>query len=122
MSQACRKFSTLKVPSSMLKNFMRLIEDRLHAESSTNMYSEQGFDALMRLVVLTGFQRLMVVSYCMPGSPQTQAASAAFCMRSRARYFLWGWPVRTSFVVHSSSFSTACMNSSVTRIEWLALW
>ena len=101
---------------------MRFSDARLHAESSTNMYSEHGFDALIRCVVLTGFQRLIVVSYCMPGSPQTHAASAIFAMRSRARYFLNGWPVRTSFVRQSPSLSTACMNSSVTRTEWLAFW
>src|SRR5947208_2840495 len=66
-SHACRKFSTWSEPSSALKNFMRLSDARLQALSSTNMYSEHGFDALIRCVFLTGFQRLIVVSYCMPG-------------------------------------------------------
>ena len=63
---------------------------RLQAESSRNMYSEQGLDALMRAVFLLVCQRLMVESYCMPGSPHCHVASAMWCMRSRARYFLTG--------------------------------
>src|SRR5215470_1518039 len=117
MSQAWRKVSTSKEPSSGLKNFIRLSDARLHALSSTNMYSEQGLDALIRCVVLTGFHLLIVVSYCIPGSPQTQAASEIFASRSRAWYFWFGRPESTSFVHHSPSFSTAFMNSSVTRIE-----
>src|SRR5262245_48643752 len=87
-SHACLNVVTSKEPSSGLKNFMRFSEARLHAESSTNMYSEHGFDALMRCVALTGFQRLIVVSYCMPGSPQTHADSAISAIRSRALYVL----------------------------------
>ena len=40
--------------------------------------------ALMRAVFLLVCQRLMVVSYCMPGSPHCQVASAILCMMSRA--------------------------------------
>ena len=83
-SQACLNVGTSKEPSSGLKNFMRFKDARLQAESSTNMYSLHGFDALMRCVALTGFQRLIVVSYCMPGSPQTHAESAIRAMSSRA--------------------------------------
>ena len=54
----------------------RFSDARLHAESSRNMYSEHGFDALMRAVLMHGCQSLIVVSYCMPGSPQIHAASA----------------------------------------------
>ena len=39
------------------------------------MYSLQGFDALIRAVFFEVCQRLTVVSYCMPGSPQCQVAS-----------------------------------------------
>src|SRR5450759_637399 len=98
MSHACRKFSTLKVPSSMLKNFIRLMDDRLQAVSSRKTNSAHGLDALMRPLTFTGFHLFVVVSYCPPGSPQTHAASAAFAMRSRARNFWCGCPVRTSFV------------------------
>src|SRR5215475_634671 len=121
-SHAWRKVATSKEPSSGLKNFIRFRDARLHAESSTNMYSEHGFDALMRCVAFTGFQRLIVESYCIPGSPQIQADSAIRAMRSRALYVFQGRPVRTSLVAHSSSFSTASMNSSDTRTEWLAFW
>ena len=48
------------------------------------MYSEHGFDALMRAVLMQGCQSLIVVSYCMPGSPQIHAASAILRIRSRA--------------------------------------
>jgi hypothetical protein len=67
-----------------VRNFSRLKLARLQAESSRNMYSEQGLEALMRAVFLLVCQRLMVVSYCMPGSPHCQVASAILCMRSRA--------------------------------------
>ena len=48
------------------------------------MYSEHGFDALMRAVLMHGCQSLIVVSYCMPGSPQTHAASAILRISLRA--------------------------------------
>src|SRR5258705_418409 len=50
------------------------------------MYSLQGLLALMRAVFLDVCQRLMVVSYCMPGSPHCQVASAMACMMSLAFY------------------------------------
>ena len=64
----------------------------------------------------------MVVSYWMPGSPQTQAASAMRRKMSRAVNVSIGAPSTTAWVVHSWSFSTACMNASVTRTLWLAFW
>ena len=67
-----------------LTNFMRLIEARLHAESSRNMYSEHGFDALMRSEFGHVCHSFTVVSNCMPGSPQTCVASAICRMMSRA--------------------------------------
>ncbi len=48
------------------------------------MYSEHGLVALMRAVFGHVCQSLIVVSNCMPGSPQTQVASAIWRMRSRA--------------------------------------
>ena len=63
---------------------IRLREARLQAESSRNMYSEQGLLALMRPLSGQVCQRLMVVSNCRPGSPQTQAASAISRSRSAA--------------------------------------
>ena len=93
-------------------------EARLHAESSRNMYSEQGFEALMRAVLGHGCQSLTVVSNCMPGSPHIQADSAILRIMSRALNV----PMIllrsvTARVCQSASFSMARMNSSVTRTE-----
>ncbi len=85
ISQAWRKASTSNSRSAARRNFIRFSEARLQALSSRNMYSLQGLLALMRAVLGQGCQWLTVVSYCMPGSPQTQALSAAFFIRSRAR-------------------------------------
>src|ERR1700761_1487768 len=105
-----------------VRNFRRLKEARLQAESSRNMYSEQGLEALMRAVFLLVCQRLMVVSYCMPGSPHCQVASAMACMRSRALYSFTDLRSLTVRVEKVPSDSTARMNSSVTRTELLAFW
>ena len=72
---AARNRSTSKPPSSR-RNFIRLIDARLQAESSMNMYSEHGFDELIGAVFGQVCQRWMVSSYCMPGSPQSQVPSA----------------------------------------------
>ena len=86
------------------------------------MYSEHGFEALMRSVALQVCQRLMVVSYCMPGSPHCQADSDISRIRSRARNLSTGLPSFTLRVHQSRSSSTARMKSSVTRTEWFAFW
>src|ERR1700726_2105227 len=98
-------------------NFIRFKLARLHAESSRNMYSLQGFEALMRAVFLEVCQRLTVVSYCMPGSPQCQVESAILNNRSRARSFSAGCPSMTFLVHQSLSSAAARMKSSVTRTE-----
>src|ERR1700723_2482395 len=73
--------------------FIRLKLARLQAELSRNMYSEQGFEALMRAVFLLVCHLLMVVSNCMPGSPHNQVASAIFFITSRALWVSTGsWP------------------------------
>src|SRR5258707_7352617 len=100
-----------------VRNFRRLKDARLQAESSRNMYSEQGLEALMRPVFLLVCQRLIVESNCMPGSPHCQVASAMLCMRSRARNSSTGLRSLTVRVEKVPSVSTACMNSSVTRTE-----
>ena len=94
----------------------------MQAESSMNMYSEHGLDALIRCVALHGFHALMSVSYCIPGSPHTHADSAIFMRRSLASNVPMGSPVVTAFVVCVPPASTARMNSSVTRTEWFAFW
>src|ERR687887_1193730 len=122
MSTVCWKASTSKLPSAR-RNFMRLIEARLHAESSTCMYSEHGFDALMRPEFGDVCHWLIVVSYWTPGSAQRQAASEISRMSSRAGIGSpTGSPVVREIRCQSSPFSTACMNSLVTRTELLAFW
>ena len=56
----------------------------MQAESSTCMYSEHGFDALIRPVFGHVCHSLMVVSYWTPGSAQRHAASAISPISSRA--------------------------------------
>src|SRR5580698_6560312 len=89
MSMAWRYASTSKAPAGVT-NLSRLKLSRLQAELSRNMYSEQGFDALMRAEFFDVCHLLMVVSYCMPGSPHSQVASAILCMMSRAFCVLTG--------------------------------
>src|SRR5580658_2927324 len=121
VSTAWRKASTSNWPSGPTY-FMRLRDERLHAESSRNMYSEHGFDALMRAVFLHGCHLLTVVSNCMPGSPHWWVASAIWRIISRALYRSLGWPVATDLVHHSPSRITASIKSSVARTELLAFW
>src|SRR6266404_2691128 len=83
MRQAVLNRSTSKVPSSR-RNFIRLMLARLQAVSSRNMYSEQGFEALIRPEFGQVCQRLIVESYCTPGSPHCQAHSAIRLRTSRA--------------------------------------
>src|SRR5437660_12917085 len=96
-------------------NFIRLSDARLQAESSRNMYSLQGLLALMRSVFFDVCHLLMVVSYCMPGSPHCHVACAILFINSRALWVFIGWPPFTARVEKLSSRSTAVMNSSVTR-------
>src|SRR6185503_1132227 len=119
--QADLNAATSNSPSS-LTNFIRLIDERLHAESSRNMYSEHGFDALMRAVFGHGCHSLTVVSNCMPGSPQMYVPSAIRRIRSRALYVSITCPVVTALVCQFPSSKTARMNSSVTRTLLFEFW
>src|SRR5580698_8442971 len=85
------------------RNFSKLKDARLQAVSSRNMYSEQGFEALMRSVALQVCQRLIVESYCIPGSPHCHADLAISCSSSRARNFSVGSPSFTLRVHQSRS-------------------
>src|SRR5881397_2668461 len=96
-STACRNASTSNCPPEFT-NFIRFSEARLHAVSSRNMYSEQGLLALIRAVPLHVCQRLMVESYCMPGSPQCQVEFAILRSSSRAPCFSYGCPSAMFFV------------------------
>ena len=53
----------------------------MQAESSRYMYSLHGLLALMGLVLAEVCQRLTLSWYWIPGSPQTQAASAILLRR-----------------------------------------
>src|ERR687890_1901636 len=122
MSTACSNLPTSNVPSA-LRNFMRFSDARLHAESSTCMYSEHGLDALMRPEFGDVCHWLIVVSYWTPGSAQRHAASAISRISSRALTGSpTGLPVVRAIRCQSASSSTACMNSSETRTELLAFW
>src|SRR5215475_14939524 len=95
-AQAWRYASTSKV--TLGANFSRLSDARLQAESSRNMYSLHGFEALMRAVFFEVCQRLIVVSYCMPGSPQCQVAFEILKSRSLALKVCTGLPSFTARV------------------------
>src|ERR687886_3115129 len=121
-STTCENVAVSKLPSGR-RNFIRFSEARLHAESSTCMYSEHGLDALIRPEFGDVCHWLIVVSYWTPGSAQRHAASAISRISSRAGIGSpIGSPVVRAVVRHSASFSTACMNRSVTRTELLAFW
>src|SRR3954465_15397398 len=119
--QAARNLGASNVPSSR-RNFIRFSDERLHAESSMNMYSEQGFDELIGAVLGQVCQRWMVSSYCMPGSPQSQVPSAILSRRSAALWVVMGRPVVTARVVQSSPASAARRKASVARTERFAFW
>jgi hypothetical protein len=121
MSVTCSNAATSIVPSAR-RNFMRFSDARLQAESSTCMYSEQGFDALMRPEFGHVCHWLIVVSYWTPGSAQRQAASAMSFISTRASSVSVGSPVVRAMSCHSASFSNARMNLSETRTELLAFW
>src|SRR3954462_5838873 len=82
-STAFTKFRESKVPSS-LRNFMRFSDARLHELLSRLMYSEHGFEALIRPVSGLVCQSLIVSSYWMPGSAHSQAALVTLANSSRA--------------------------------------
>ena len=104
------------------RNFSRLMLARLHAELSRCMYSEHGFEPLIRPVLAAVCQWLIVVSNCMPGSAHSQDAWANWRMRSRALTVRTMAPSVTARRFQSASSTTACMKSSVTRTELLAFW
>src|SRR5947199_5222798 len=120
-STACTNASTSSSPSSR-RNFIRFRDARLHALSSIDMYSEHGFDALIRDVFGSVCQLLIVVSYCTPGSAHCQAASARSFSSFRALIVSTTVPSVRAVRFQSASASTASMNASVTRTELFAFW
>src|SRR6187200_252546 len=115
------KVTASKVSSSR-RNFSRLSDARLHEELSRLMYSEQGFDAVMRPVSGLVCQALIVSSYWMPGSAHSQAALAILSHSSRASTVSMTELSRRERRPNSVPSSTAFMNSSLTRTELLAFW
>src|SRR3954451_25211219 len=107
---------------SLLRNFMRFSEARLHELLSRLMYSEHGLDALIRPVSGLVCQSLIVSSYWMPGSAHSQAAWVTLRNRSLALMVSMTEPSRRPRSPCSAPSSTARMNSSETRTELLAFW
>src|SRR2546428_13849612 len=120
-SHACSNASTSSSPSSR-RNFIRFRDARLHAELSIDMYSEHGFDALMRPVFGSVCHELIVVSYCTPGSAQRHAASEISCSSLRALIVSTTEPSVRAVRFQSSSASTAFMKASEMRTELFAFW
>src|SRR4051812_19356262 len=108
--------------SSSLRNFRRFSEARLHDELSSDMYSEHGFDAVIRPVSGLVCQSLIVSSYCRPGSAHSHAATEILRNSSRASTSSMTSPVLRPRRPKLVPSSTARMNSSETRTELLAFW
>src|SRR3990172_1536367 len=118
---ARRNASPSNVPSSS-RNVNRFSDARLHAELSMCMYSLHGLLALMRPVFAHVCQSLIVVSYCIPGSPHSQAAAAILRSSSRAFNVCTTSPPTTDRRDQSRPSVAASMNASVTRTELFAFW
>src|SRR5687767_15811418 len=86
------------------------------------MYSEHGFDALMRDVFGSVCHWLIVVSYWTPGSAHFHAASAIWRSRSLASRVSTTVPSVRAVRFQSAPASAASMNASVTRTELFAFW
>src|SRR6202046_3874455 len=104
------------------RNVSRFMEARLQAELSRWTYSLHGLLPLIRPVLGAVCQRLMVVSYCRPGSAHSQAEWAIWRNRSRAGTVRTVDPSVRAVSSQSRPSITASMNSSVTRTELLAFW
>src|ERR1044071_4249087 len=104
------------------RNVSRLMDARLHAVSSRNMYSEHGLDARISPDAGQVCQSFTVVWNCRPGSAEAQAAWPIFSHRSRAFSVLATLLRVRHFKSQSPSASTALRNSSVTRTELFEFW
>src|SRR5581483_4693447 len=103
-----------KSPCGVL-NFIKLSDARLHAVLSRKRYSLQGLVEFCRPVPLQVCHLWMVVSNCIPGSPQIQVPSAILRSSARASFFSQGCPSVTRRVHHSRPARAASMNSSLAR-------
>src|SRR6266511_547302 len=120
-STVCSKASTSRSPSSR-RYLSRLIDARLHAESSIDMYSLQGLDALMRPVFGSVCHELIVVSYCTPGSAHSHAAAEIWRSSSRASTVETTVPSVRAVRLNSRPSAAASMNVSLARTELFAFW
>src|SRR5215469_12764082 len=109
-------------PVAASRKASRLMDARLHAVSSRNMYSEHGLDALMRPLSGQVCHSLIVVSYWRPGSADCQAASPIRSHSLLAFLVSWTLPSTRRIRFQSPSVSTACRNSFVTRTELFEFW
>src|ERR1700754_1947607 len=119
--QPCSKAGTSKDASARRK-VIRFSDARLQAVSSRNMYSEHGFEALIRPDSGQVCHSLMVVSNCTPGSAEAQAAAPIFSQRSRGLMVLWSLPSVRRIRSQSPLFSTFSMKALGTRTELLEFW
>src|SRR6476620_12355938 len=87
-----------------------------------DMYSEHGFDALIREVFGSVCQLLIVVSYWTPGSAHFHAASAICRSSPRASIVSTTAPSVLAVRFHSAPDCAASMKASVTRTELFAFW
>src|SRR3954465_15808475 len=93
----------------------KLMDARLHAVSSRNMYSEHGLEPTIGPDAGQVCQSFTVVWNCRPGSAQAQAALPIFSHSSRALSVLEILPGLVRQVrSQEPSASTALRNSSVT--------
>ena len=76
----------------------------------------------MRSVLMQVCQSFTVVSNCIPGSPQSQVASAIWAIRSRPWWVLTLPPSVRARVGQAVSATTDSMKASVTRTELLEFW
>ena len=95
------------------------MDARLHAVLSKNMYSLQGFDALIGPDCGQVCHSLIVVSYCIPGSAQRQAAYAIFSQSLRASTVLKTLPLERPINSQSPFSSNTLKNLFGIRTELL---
>src|SRR4051812_39885663 len=86
------------------------------------MYSEHGFDALMRPVFGSVCHELIVVSYWTPGSALSCAAWEICFRSSRASLVSTTVPSVRAVRFHSRPPTADSMNESLRRTELLAFW
>src|SRR6516164_8832724 len=108
------------VPSRL--NAIRFSEARLQAVSSRKLYSEHGFEALIRPLAGQVCHSLIVESNCSPGSAEAQAAWPMRSHNSLACKVLATLPSVRRIKSHEPSAPTRSRKSFETRTELLEFW